>query len=63
MFVSGMGECVSEKLYDWITIDVKVDTLGCDLGENVTNLRFDLGEENSVSETEKVLVMLWMLNS
>jgi hypothetical protein len=29
-------------------IDVQVDTYVCDLGENVDNLRFDVGVENFV---------------
>ena len=39
------------------TIDVKVDTYGCGLGEDVANLRFELGVENSAVETEQVLVI------
>ena len=44
-------------------IDVKVDTEGCGLGEDVANLRFELGVERSAAERELVLVVLRMLNS
>ena len=44
--MSGRGEwCM------WIVIDVKIDTKVCDLGEDVVNLRFELGVENNVTET------------
>ncbi len=43
--------------------DVKVDTRGCVLGEDVSNLRFELGEKNSMVETKLVLVVLNTLNS
>ena len=45
-------------------IDVKVDTQGCDLDEDVADLRFGVGVESSTAETEIVLVVcLSMLNS
>ncbi len=49
IFVSGRGECVCCSC-----VDVKVDTSGCDLGEDVANLRFELGVESSAMETELV---------
>jgi hypothetical protein len=45
--------CVSYRS----TIDVQVDTKGCVLGEDVADLRFELGAESSAAETEPVLVM------
>jgi hypothetical protein len=32
------------------TIDVRVDTYDCDLGEDVDNLRFELGVENRATD-------------
>ena len=40
-----------------IVIDVKVDTKGCVLDEEVVSLGFELGVENSVVETERVLTV------
>jgi len=37
--------------------------VSCGLGEDVANLRFELGVESSAAETELVLVVLHMLNS
>jgi len=37
--------------------------LMCDLDEDFTNLRFELGVENSSAETEQVLVLLRLLYS
>ncbi len=48
------------------SIDVKVDTRGCGLGEEVADLRFDsmeLGVKSSAAEAHLVLVVLRMLNS
>ncbi len=60
--MSGGGECVHVKLLG--SIDVKVDTQGCDLDEDVADLRFEVGGESSAAETELVLVVcLSMLNS
>jgi hypothetical protein len=39
-------------------IDVKVDTQGCVFVEDVVELRFELGVENSAVETDLVLVAL-----
>jgi hypothetical protein len=50
--VSGMGECV------WVAIDVKVDTQGCVLGEDIADLRFELGVTSSAAKVELVLVVL-----
>ena len=44
-------------------IDAKVDTQGCGLGENVADLRFELGVKSSAAEAELVLVVLRMFNS
>ena len=44
-------------------IDAKVDTQGCGLGENVADLRFELGVKRSAAEAELVLVVLRMFNS
>ena len=43
-------------------IDIKIDTHSCNLGEDVTDFRFELGVENSVSEIEHVLVCLSYLS-
>ena len=43
--------------------DVKVDIQGCDLGEDVADLRFELVVEISTTEAELVLVVLCMLFS
>ena len=57
------------SVYAWShrsVIDVKVDTKGCGLGEDVADLRFELGVdsvESSAAETELVLVVLRMINS
>ena len=59
MFMRGRVECVCVRS----AIDVKVYTHGCALGEDVANLRFELGVESSAAETERVLVVLRMLNS
>ena len=40
-------------------INVKIDTQGCGLGEDVADLRFELGVESSAVETELVVVMYW----
>ncbi len=53
--MSGMGECVR------VAIDVKVDTQGCGLGEDIADLRFELGVTSSAAEAELVLVVLRML--
>jgi hypothetical protein len=45
------------------SVDVKVDTQGCGLGEDVADLRFELGEKSKVVEAELVLVVWRMLNS
>ncbi len=47
------------------TMDVKVDTPGCVLGENVADLRFGVGVkrlERSAVEAELVVVVLLILN-
>jgi hypothetical protein len=44
-------------------IDVKVDEQNCGLGEDVPDLRFELGVERSAEEVELVLVVLRMINS
>jgi hypothetical protein len=44
-------------------IDVKVDTQGCGLGEDVSDLRFELGVESSAAETKVFLIVLCMLNT
>jgi hypothetical protein len=44
-------------------IEVKVDTSGCGLGEDVADLRVELGVQSSAEEKELVLVVLRMLNS
>ena len=44
-------------------IDVKVDTQGCGLGEDVADLRVELGVKRSAAEAELVQVVLRMLNS
>ena len=36
---------------------------GCDLGEDVADLRLELGVKNSAAEAELVLFMLHVLNS
>ena len=51
--------CVSYRS----TIDVQVDTKGCVLGEDVADLRFELGVKSSEAKAELVLVVLRMLNS
>ncbi len=40
-------------LSDRGVIDVKVDTQGCSLGEDVADLRFELGAESSAAEAEQ----------
>ena len=44
-------------------IDVEVDTQGCGLGEDVADLRFELGVKSRAAEVEVVLAVLRMLNS
>ncbi len=43
--------------------DVKVDIQDYDLGEDVADLRFELGVESSTTEAELVLVVLRMIYS
>jgi hypothetical protein len=43
--------------------DVKVDIQDYDLGEDVADLRFELGVESSTAEAELVMVVLCMLYS
>ena len=51
-------------VYRPVAMDVKVDTQGCDLDEDVPDLRFVLEVESSAAETELVLVVcLSMLKS
>ena len=44
-------------------IDVKVDTLDRGIGEDVADLRFELGVKGSSASAELVLLVLRMLNS
>ena len=44
-------------------MDVKIDTSGCSLGQDVPNLQFDLEVESRTVEMERVLVMFRKLNS
>ncbi len=60
LWVGGVSVC-SWRIRD--VIDVKVDTQGGGLVEDVTDLRFDLGVKSNASEAELVLVVLRMLNS
>ncbi len=43
--------------------NLKVYTHCCSIGEDVANIRFELGVESSAAEMERVLVMLSKLNS
>ena len=43
--------------------DLKVDTYDCGLGEDESNLRFEVGVERIAVETEQFLVMLTLLKS
>ena len=59
--IGGEGRVCARE--DIGAINIKVYTQGCGLGEDVANLRFELGVESSAAETELVLVVLRMLNS
>ena len=62
--MSGKGVCVTvREAIMRSAIDAKVDTQGCGLGENVADLRFELGVKRSAAEAELVLVVLRMFNS
>ena len=54
--MEGVCVCVCADILLRSDIDIKVDTKGCVLDEDVDNLRFDLGVEISPAETEQVLV-------
>jgi hypothetical protein len=54
--VSGRGECVRVNLSG--RHHVEVDTQGCGLGEDVADLRFELGVKSRGAEAELVLVVL-----
>ena len=56
MFGSGRGECVCEAIGAQSMLRLIRRAGG--LGEDVDNLRFELGVESSAAETEPVLVML-----
>ena len=43
--------------------DVPIDTQGRGLGEDVADLRLELGVKGGAAEAELILVVLWMLNS
>jgi hypothetical protein len=58
--VGGVSVCTCR---DRGAIDVKVDMQCSGLGEDVANLRFELGVKDSAAEAELVLVVLNMLNS
>jgi hypothetical protein len=53
--VSGRDECVSVKLQE--RRNLKVYTHCCSIGEDVANIRFELGVEISAAEMERVLVI------
>ena len=53
--------CVCEAVGG--VIDVEVDTEGSGRGEDVVNLKFEIGVESNSFEMEQVLVMLSNLNS
>ena len=55
------GVCVCE--YIGASSILRFDTQGCGLGENVTDLRFELVVKCSAAEAELVLVVLCTLNS
>ena len=53
--VSGTSE---ESEYETRVCELEVDAQSSGLGEDVVNLRFDVGVETSESETEQVLIVL-----